>query len=59
MHNRLENDSGAWVALCAHPTHTDTDRSRLVRILFYPELSRSYFSEIYKIILILSGVPYF
>jgi hypothetical protein len=25
MHNRLENGCGARVALCAHPTHPDTD----------------------------------
>jgi hypothetical protein len=24
-HNRSENGRGAWVASCAHPTHTDTD----------------------------------
>jgi hypothetical protein len=24
-HNRLENDRGAWVTLCAHATHTDAD----------------------------------
>jgi hypothetical protein len=23
-HNRLENGRGAWVALCAHPAHTNT-----------------------------------
>jgi hypothetical protein len=23
-HNRPENGRGAWVALCAHPTHADT-----------------------------------
>jgi hypothetical protein len=22
-HNRSENGRGAWVAVCAHPTHTD------------------------------------
>jgi len=25
-HNRPENGRGAWVALCAHPTHADTER---------------------------------
>jgi hypothetical protein len=25
IHNRIENGHGAQVALCAHPTHTDTD----------------------------------
>jgi hypothetical protein len=24
MHNRSENGRGAWVDLCAHPTHADT-----------------------------------
>jgi hypothetical protein len=24
-HNVSENGRGAWVALCDHPTHTDTD----------------------------------
>jgi hypothetical protein len=24
MHNGSESGHGAWVALCAHPTHTDT-----------------------------------
>jgi hypothetical protein len=24
-HNRSENGRGAWVALCVHLTHTDTD----------------------------------
>jgi hypothetical protein len=25
IHNKSENGRGAWVALYAHPTHTDTD----------------------------------
>jgi hypothetical protein len=25
MHSRSESGHSAWVALCAHPTHTDVD----------------------------------
>jgi hypothetical protein len=28
-HNTSENGRGAWVALCAHPTHTDTYKPRI------------------------------
>jgi hypothetical protein len=30
-HKRPENGRGAWVALCAHPTHTDTDSDTSLR----------------------------
>jgi hypothetical protein len=32
-HSRSENGSGAWVALCAHLSHTDTDRSAQRNVL--------------------------
>jgi hypothetical protein len=33
VHNISENGRGAWVALYAHPIHTDTDSSFTLTIL--------------------------
>jgi hypothetical protein len=32
--DRSENGRGAWVALCAHPTHTDIDKRSTVINIF-------------------------
>jgi hypothetical protein len=31
-HNRSENGRGAWVALHAHPTHTDIDVANVISV---------------------------
>jgi hypothetical protein len=31
-HNRSEGGRGAWVTLCVHPTHTDTDPNSLQNV---------------------------
>jgi hypothetical protein len=33
-YNRPENGRGAWVALCTHPTHSDTDVSEFILAKF-------------------------
>jgi hypothetical protein len=34
-HNRSEIGRGAWVALCAHPAHTDIDSVIFVYVINY------------------------
>jgi hypothetical protein len=36
MHNRSENGSGAWVSLCGHTTHTDTEMKKTFGMMVYP-----------------------
>jgi hypothetical protein len=35
MHGRLENGRRAWVALCAHSSHTDTDTYFILILLLW------------------------